>query len=60
MNGIAREIVERAEEFLVLTARGEDLIAACTIMPESEAVELKQAVCLFNFASLKWAHQLIE
>ncbi|KAF2428685.1 hypothetical protein EJ08DRAFT_324329 [Tothia fuscella] len=43
MNGIAPEIVDRAEELLVLTARGEDLVAACTVMPEVEGAELEEA-----------------
>jgi DNA mismatch repair protein MSH5 len=46
MNGITPEIVERAEELLVLTARGEDLVAACAVMPEAEAFELEEAVII--------------
>lgn len=44
MNGIPVEIVKRAEELILMSARGEDLVEACAIMPPTEMKELEEAV----------------
>jgi len=44
MNGVPAEIVQRAENLILLSMRGEDLVAACCQMPEDEAAELEEAV----------------
>jgi DNA mismatch repair protein MSH5 len=43
MNGIDPTVVERADELILLAARGEDLIAACAKVSEEEAKELEDA-----------------
>jgi len=45
MNGVPPEVIQRAENLILLSVRGEDLVAACCQMPEDEAAELEEAVC---------------
>jgi hypothetical protein len=44
MNGVASEVVKRAETLILLSMRGEDLVAACCQIPEDEAADLVEAV----------------
>jgi DNA mismatch repair protein MSH5 len=45
LNGIPSEVTNRAEELILLAAKGEDLVTACAILPESELKDLQDAVC---------------
>lgn len=44
VNGIPKDIVDRAEDLILRAAHGEDLIAVCATMPEEELTELENAV----------------
>ena len=57
MNGIDKSIVERADDLCLLSARGEDMIAACATMSASEELDLKIAVSdslAAKFLVLSW------
>ncbi|RAR08460.1 DNA mismatch repair protein MutS [Stemphylium lycopersici] len=43
MNGVPPEIIQRAENLVLLSVRGEDLVSACCQMPEDEVAELEEA-----------------
>lgn len=46
MNGIPAEIIQRAEDLVVMNIKGEDLVEACCQMPQDELEELEEAVCV--------------
>lgn len=44
MHGISPEIVARAEQFIELSAKGEDLVAVCAVLPRHEVDRLRDSV----------------
>lgn len=51
LNGIEPGIIRRAEDLILLVARGEDLVAACAILPETEMIELREAASISHITS---------
>ena len=51
MNGIDKAIVDRADDLCLLSARGEDLVAACAKISKSEELDLTIAVSNCNSRS---------
>ncbi|KAF1968338.1 mismatch repair protein 5 [Bimuria novae-zelandiae CBS 107.79] len=43
MNGVPKETIQRADDLITMVIKGKDLIAACSVMPQSEALELAEA-----------------
>ncbi|OBT79203.1 hypothetical protein VF21_01764 [Pseudogymnoascus sp. 05NY08] len=43
MNGVDPAIVERADELIILSSKGEDLVAACAKISQEEAASLEEA-----------------
>ena len=52
MNGIPPEITNRAEHLARLAAQGEDLVAVCATMSETEVAELQNGVSLIRLLFL--------
>ena len=44
VNGVDRAIVDRADELVILSAKGEDLVAECATLSAEEELELELAV----------------
>ena len=52
LNGIHPAVVSRAEDLILMMARGEDLVAACEILSVGERKELEEAVISHTPSSL--------
>lgn len=45
MNGVHANVVRRADELIVFSAKGEDLVAVCARMSAHEEEDFARAVC---------------
>ncbi|KAF3000149.1 MutS protein msh5 [Curvularia kusanoi] len=56
LNGVPGHIVRRAEDLILLSIKGANLVVACCQMPEDEAAELEEAVrqmaTIFDLANI--------
>ena len=44
LNGVPKEVVQRADDLISTALKGKDLIAGCSVMPQLEVMELEEAV----------------
>lgn len=58
LNGIPSEIVQRAEDLIVLTMRGGDLVGLCCQIPEDESAELEEAVSVTHRSEFRILNQV--
>ncbi len=60
LNGVDQAIVDRADELVLLSARGEDLVAACATISEKEEADLETAVSVSLSSSDTEQHAEVE
>lgn len=56
MNGVDATIVDRANYFMEISAKGEDIVAACARISKKEEEELKNAVSDSDLLSPRYRH----
>ena len=46
MNGVEEAVIKRAEDLILLQARGGDLVTACADLDDKDEMDVEQAVSL--------------